>query len=232
MIMRRVLTGFGLAILIAVSGCSGSSGTPTAASTSTAPPPTASEIVAGSAAAMAEVTSAAFTLAVDGELPSVIVQTAQGVLNADGDAQGSATIVQFGQLVEVEFVLAGGELYLKGVTGGFAQVPAALAGSLYDPSAILDPDRGVAKVLASIQNPTVTGTEGESWLISGSVPAAVAGGLVPGITSDVTGLLTIAKESLELISADLTLDGADGKPATVTVELSDLNEPVSITAPN
>jgi len=181
---------------------------------------------------MAKVTSAAFTLAVDGQLPTVTVQTAQGVLNAAGDAQGSATIVQFGQLVEVEFVLAGKELYIKGVTGGFAQVPAALAGSVYDPSAILDPARGVPKVLSSVQSPTIAGTEGERWLVSGSVPAEVAAGLVPGITSDVTALFTITMNSLELTSADLTLDGADGKPATVKVELSDFNEPVTISPPS
>jgi len=231
MILRRVLTGILLVLLVAVSGCSGSSGTPTAAST-TAPPPTASEILAASATAMAEVTSAAFNLTVDGQLPSVTVQSAKGVLNADGDAQGTAAIVQFGQLIEVEFVLAGGQLYIKGVTGGFTQVPASLAGSVYDPSAILDPTRGVAKVISSVQSPTIAGSEGDSWLISGSVPADVAAGLVPGITDDVTGLFTISKGSSELTSADLTLDGADGKPATVKVELSAFNEPVSISPPN
>ena len=126
MILRRALTGILLVLLVllvAVSGCSGSSGTPTPAST-TAPPPTASEILAASATAMAEVTSAAFSLTVDGQLPSVTVQSAKGVLNADGDAQGTAAIVQFGQLIEVEFLLAGGQLYIKGVTGGFTQVPA------------------------------------------------------------------------------------------------------------
>ena len=231
MILRRALTGILLVLLVALSGCSGSSGTPTAAST-TAPPPTASEILAASATAMAEVTSAAFSLTVDGQLPSVTVQSAKGVLNADGDAQGTAAIVQFGQLIEVEFVLAGGQLYIKGVTGGFTQVPASLAGSVYDPSAILDPTRGVAKVISSVQSPPIAGSEGDSWLISGSVPADVAAGLVPGITDDVTGLFTISKGSSELTSADLTLDGADGKPATVKVELSDFNEPVSISPPN
>ena len=96
------------------------------------------------------------------------VQSAKGDLTAAGDAQGTATIIQFGQLIEVEFVLAGGELYIKGVTGGFTQVPAALAGSVYDPSAILDPDQGVAKVLSSVQSPTIAGTDGDSWLVSGT----------------------------------------------------------------
>lgn len=234
MILRRFLSGTVLLLLIAVSGCTGSS-TPTATSSTAPPPPpppTATEILAASSAAMAEVKSAAFTLTVDGQLPTVIVQTAKGELNAQGDAQGSATIAQFGQLVEVEFVVAAGQLYVKAVTGGFTQVPAALAGSLYDPSAILDPDRGVAKMLASVQTPTITGTEGDAWLISGTVPADVVAGVVPGISGDVTGVFTIAKDSDQLTSADLTLDGADGKPATVKVELSDLNKPVTISPPN
>ena len=83
-----------------------------------------------------------------GSCRSITVQKAEGDLTAAGDAQGTATIVQFGQLIEAEFVLVDGQLYLKGPTGGFSQVPAALAGSVYDPSAILNPDKGVAKVLS------------------------------------------------------------------------------------
>lgn len=228
------MAGVALALLVAVTGCSGSNSTPpTSVSTeTTVPPPTASEIVTASAAAMSAVTSAAFTLTVDGQLPALAVQSAKGELNAQGDAQGSATIVQFGQLVEVEFVLAGGELYLKGITGGFTKVPAALADSVYDPSAILNPDKGVARVLSSVQNPKIVGNQDDQWLISGTVPADVAAGLVPGIAGDVTGLFTIEVESSLLTAADLTLDGSDGKPATVKVELSNLNEPVTISPPN
>lgn len=193
--------------------------------------PTATELLSASAAAMTAVSTASFTLAVDGQLPAVTIQTAKGALTAAGDAQGTATIVQFGQLVEVEFVLVGGELYLKGATGGFTQIPAALAGGIYDPSAILDPTKGVAKVLTSVQNPTLTGSEGDAWTVTGTVPAAVAAGIVPGITTDVGAVLTIAKTGSELTAAEFTLDGADGKPATVTVELADFNEPVTISPP-
>ena len=180
---------------------------------------------------MATVTSAAFTLAIDGQLPSVIVQSAQGDLTAAGDAQGTAKIVQFGQLVEVDFVLSGGDLYIKGPTGGFSKVPAALAGGIYDPSAILDPNRGVAKVLTSVTDPTITGTDGEAWQVSGTVPAAVASALVPGIAGDVTALLTISMTTSQLTAAQFTLAGSDGKPATAKVELSNFNEPVSISPP-
>ena len=147
---------------------------------------------------MSKVTSAHFTLAVDGQLPSIAVQKADGDLTAAGDAQGTASIVQLGQLIEAQFVLVGGELYIKGATGGFSQVPAALAGSIYDPSAILDPAKGVAKVESSVTNPTVTGTAGDAWLVSGTVPAAVVGNLVPGISTDVAAELTITMTDAQL----------------------------------
>ena len=230
MIMRRVCTGLLAAAvtgMLALSGCSST----TTTATPTAAALTAPEVLAKSAAAMATVTSAAFTIAVDGQLPAVTVQAAEGELTAAGDAQGSAKITQFGQLLEVEFVLVGGDLYIKGPTGGFTTVPAALAGSVYDPSAILDPDKGVAKVLSSVQNPTLTSSDGDSWVVSGTVPTAVAAGLVPGIATDVDGVFTIAMATGYLTAADLSLTGEDGKPATVTVGLSNINEPVSISPP-
>jgi lipoprotein LprG len=228
--MRRVFTGVlvaALAGLAALTGCS----TTTTTATPTAAALTAPEVLAKSAAAMSEVTSASFTIAVDGQLPAVTVQAAEGDLTAAGDAQGSAKITQLGQLLEVEFVLVGGDLYIKGPTGGFTKVPAELAGSVYDPSAILNPDKGVAKVLSSVQNPTLTSSDGDAWVVSGTVPTTVAAGLVPGIATDVTGLFTIDMATGYLTGADLSLTGADGNPATVKVELSNFNEPVSISPP-
>src|SRR5450755_456825 len=224
---RRALAGaFALALLV-LGGCSST----TTTATPTAVTPAATDLLADSSSAMSSVTSAGFSLKVEGQLPSVTVQTARGVLTAAGDAKGTATIVQFGQLIEAEFVLVGGELYVKGATGGFAKVPAALAGTLYDPSAILDPGKGVAKVLASVQNPTITGSDGGAWLVGGTVPATVIGALVPGISTDVTAVFTVEMTGAQLSAATFTLNGADGTPATVTVELSDLNQPVSISPP-
>jgi len=224
---RPALAGALALAIVLLSACTSTSST----ATPTAAVPTATELLAKSSAAMAAVTSAKFTVAIDGQLPSVIVQSAQGDLTAAGDAQGNAKTMQFGQLVEVEFVLVGGDLYIKGPTGGFGKVPAALAGGIYDPSAILDPERGVAKVLTSVTSPTITSTDGGSWQVSGTVPAAVAAELVPGIANDVAALLTISMATSELTAAQFTLDGSNGKPATAKVELSDFNETVSISPP-
>jgi len=229
---RRRSAGVFLAALSALSllvltGCTST----TSSSTATAVTPAAADVLSASASAMAAVTSAAFTLTVDGSLPAVPVQKAQGTLNSTGDAKGTASLVELGQLVEVEFVLVGGDLYVKGPTGGFAKVPAALAGQVYDPSVTLNPATGVAKVLSSVQNPVVTGSDAGSWLVSGTVPAAVVGALVPGITTDVSAVFTIGMTGAQLTAATFTLNGDDGKPATVTVTLSDINQPVSISPP-
>ncbi len=216
-----------LALLLAVGGCTSTTET----ATPTAVTPAVDTLLTDSAAAMAAVTSARFALTVEGELPAVPVQQAEGQLTATGDAQGSGTISQFGQLVEVEFVLIGGELYLKGATGGFAKVPSALAGNIYDPSVLLNPETGVSAMLSSVQNASITGTEGDAWQVSGTVPAAVAAGLVPGISSDVTAVLTIAMSGSQLTAAKLTVNGEGGAPATITVQLSEFNEPVTISPP-
>jgi lipoprotein LprG len=226
--IRRRVSAVGCAVLLGLLGACSSS-TSTAVPATTAPP--ADELLAQSASAMSSVTSANFTITVEGQLPSVTVQSAEGTLTAAGDAKGTATITQLGQLIEVEFVLVDSVLYLKGPTGGFALVPAALAGGIYDPSAILNPDKGVSKVLSSVTGAANAGTDGTAWVVTGTVPAAVAGGLVPGLSTDVAATFTIDMSSSQLTAAQFELDGADGKPATVEVQLSDLNESVTITPP-
>lgn len=232
MVGRRLLSGVLAGVLLALAGCtSGSGGDPEPAATSTAPPPTPAELLEDSAAAMESVQTAHFTIEVSGDLPELILNKGEGDLTAAGDAQGSATIKQFGQLVEVEFVLVGGELHLKAGTGGFAQVPAALAGNVYDPSVILDPTSGVSAVLRGVQSPVDAGSDGNVRKVSGTVPQAVAAGLVPGITTDVDGVFGIDTTNDRLVDATFGLTGADGQPATVAVTLSDLDAPVTVTAP-
>ena len=224
---RIVALGLTALLLIVLGGCSsGSSG-----SAEPAPPPNPTELLTESAQAMASVTTAHFTIEVTGQLPSLTVQSAEGVLTKKGDAQGTAKITEVGQLVEVEFVLVNSDLYLKGPTGGFAKIPAALAGQVYDPSAILNPDKGVAAVMKSVQDATLVSSDGTSAVVSGTVPKDVAAGLVPGISSDVKATFTIARPSSQLTEARFELTGSDGQPAAVRVQLSQFNEPVTVNPP-
>lgn len=218
----------GMVVAMMLTGCSSSTSSPPSTAASV---PTGPALLATSATAMKAVTSAHFTLAVTGKIPDLQVQEAQGDLTNTGDAKGNAKIIEFGQLVQVEFVVTAKDLYLKGPTGGYTKLPAALAGQVYDPTAILNADKGVSKVLSSVVNPAAPSSSGSTYLVTGTVPKAVAASLVPGIAADVSGTFTIDQASSQLTHVTLGLTGSDGKPAAVDFVLSDFNRTVAVTAP-
>lgn len=227
---HRAAVALLLALALGLSACSGADGTP--------PPdrptdPTA--ILAAASTAMAGVDFVHFTLTVDGTIQGVTISRAEGDLTRGGDAEGTAGITQFGQLIEARFVLKDGRLFIKGPTGGFVELPESATGSLYDPSVILDPERGVAAVLARATAPAVASSDDSVSVVTAVVPQAVAAGLVPGLHSDVQATFRVAVAGNTLSSArfdvtdrSLTAD----EPASVTVELSDLDVPVDVTVPS
>jgi lipoprotein LprG len=218
------------ALATAAVGCtSGNSGT--------AGLPAASSLLADSGAAMRGVTSVHFAITVNGTLAGVPIQNADGDLNSKGQAKGNAKISELGQFLQVDFVLVDKNFYLKGPTGGYQRIPAALAGNLFDPSAILDPDRGVAKVLTSVRSPstqareTVDGTD--CYRITGKVAKDVVAALVPGIGADVTATVWVAADGQHLpVRAEFAVPGAGGSQgARVDVDISKVNAPVTVTVP-
>lgn len=220
---------------VVLAGCGASDPAPapaTTTSTTSTTAPSAADLISRSAAATRSVTSAHFAIAVSGSVPELQVQSAEGDLTSDGSAKGTASITQAGQLIEVEFVVVAKDLYLKLATGGFTKLPAALAGQVYDPTAILNPETGVAKVLTSATGLSAVSTSGGSYTVTGTVPQAVAASLTPGISSDVEGTFTIDATTSLPQSVAFALTGSDGKPAGVELTLSDFDKAVSITAPS
>jgi lipoprotein LprG len=222
------------AALIVVAGCTSSGGASDTAATTTQG---AQALLQKSSASMKAVTTVQFSLTVAGNLTAVPVHSASGSLNKAGDAKGNAQISELGQLVQVDFVLVGDTFYLKGATGGYQKIPASMAESLFDPTAILDPNRGVAHVLASVQNPQPQGGDtmnGQAVTkITGKVSGKVAGQLVPGISTDVNATLWLANDAKALpVKAEFAVPTTAGSSgATVDVTLSDYNQPVTVTAP-
>jgi lipoprotein LprG len=225
--LRRSAVACAAAMTLVLAGCSSSSN----AVATSAKVPSATELLTSSAAAMSAVTSAHFTLTVSGQLPELQVQGAEGDLTSAGNAKGSAKITQFGQLIQVEFVIVGKDLYIKGATGGFTKIPAALAGQIYDPTAILNADKGVAKVLRSVTKPAAPTAAGSEYTLKGTVPKAAASPLVPGIASDVASTFTFDQGSSRLTEVLLSLTGSDGKPASVDLALGDFNKAVTVSPP-
>lgn len=189
-----------------------------------------------SAAAMREVQTVRFDIESDGTIAGLALRRAGGQLTRDGEAKGSALVQQFGVNVEVEFVVVGDSIHIKGPTGGWQQLPLALASTVYDPSAILDPERGVAKVLDSARDGRTEAREKldgvDTYRVKATLDAADLAGIVPGAKGDVAGTLWLAVDTKRVARAAFTMPGADNAPgANVTVSLREFDAPVSISAP-
>jgi lipoprotein LprG len=199
--------------------------------------PDGKQLLTDSAEAMSDVRSAHFTLDVNGEIPGLPVHKADGDLTREGDdagaAKGTISIDLMGSLFEGDFVLVDNTLYFRGPTGSnWQEVPASLVTSTYDPGAILDPDRGVAKVRASVQNAKTEGTEDidgvSTYRVTGRVTRDVVSDLVPGVDSDVDVTFWVLEDGdHEPVKASVKVTERTG----VDVTVSDLDKQVSITAP-
>lgn len=98
-------------------------------------------------------------------------------------AQGKADIIFLGQkLTDVAFVVADGDLYGAITKGGNMQ-NFGPATDIYDVSAILNPDTGLANILASFSDPKAVGRESiggsDAVKITGTVSAEVVNKIAP-----------------------------------------------------
>lgn len=213
----------------------------TACTQETAPPDTASlpdakTLLADSAVAMGAVESAHVKIETEGEISTVPLRRAEGDLLRSGDAKGAIQLLQSGVLVEMEFVVVGDFIHLKGATGGWQKLPLSAASAIYDPSIILDPDRGIVKVLSTAADPVTEAKEEvdgvSAYRVAVSLNDAAVSALVPGVTAGATGKLWLSESSKHLIKAVLTVPGLKaGETGTVTVSISAIDVPVSVSAP-
>jgi lipoprotein LprG len=225
-------------ILLAVLACAAAAATACSSDEPAGDLPDGAGLLKDSAATTAKIESAHFTLAVNGDIEGLDVRSAEGDLTREGDdggaAKGTVSMTLLGQLFEGEFVLIGDKVWIKGPTGDHQELPASMVANLYDPAAILDPERGVANVLSNVQNPVTEGTEdidGEAtYRVKGKAERDVVANLVPGIDSDVTITFWVLQEDgHQPLKASVAVPG-DGDP-TVDVTLTDVGKQVDITPP-
>jgi lipoprotein LprG len=226
--MRRNLLGL-LAIVAALTaGCSDDQPAPGGSL------PDASSLLRDAASATRDIKSAHFTLKVNGDISAIPVHSAEGDLTREGGPSGAAkgkiNMTLAGQLFEGEFVLVNDKVYVKGATGGFQELPAILVSNLYDPSAILNPDRGISKVLSSVQNPRTEAKESaegaSTYKVTGRAGKDVVTGIVPGVDTDVDITFWLREDNKRPVKASVKLPGG-----TVDLTLSDVDKQVTITAP-
>ncbi|MFC5180827.1 LppX_LprAFG lipoprotein [Actinomadura harenae] len=212
--------------LLAVGGCKGGGGSkePTARFD-------AGQVVKQSADAMGKVTSVAVTLRTEGN-PGLMIHGGDLKLLKNGDGEGTVQLSQSGATGEMQLVAVGDSVYIKGVTGkNWRKVPKVLAGTMYDTSAVLDPDRGVAKMLTSITDPKAQAEEKvagkDCYRVGGTLTGASIGKIVPGVDGDLAGQLWIDKASHRLVRVKGTMP----KGGSATIDFTEYDQPYKISAP-
>jgi lipoprotein LprG len=197
--------------------------------------PDGTALVSQASTAMTSVKTAHITIDTNGKVGTVPIRTADGDLTKEGDAKGSIKLLALGQVIQLDFVVLGNVFYIKGLTGGWQKASAAEVATFYDPSGILNPDKGVSKVLATATNAHTEATETvngvSTYRVSVNLDNTVVASVVPDTPPGTTGKVWLDQSTKRLVKAELDISAAGGGPGTVTINLTDLDKPVTINAP-
>jgi lipoprotein LprG len=181
-------------------------------------------------------TSVHLTLTVQGEIKELPIETLEGDLtNAPAvAAQGKANLIFLGQkLSDIGFVVADGNLFAA-LTAGGAYQDFGPAADIYDVSAILNPDTGLANVLANFSDPKADARETlngvDTVRVTGNVSADAVNKIAPqiGATGPVPGTAWIAEDGdHQLVQAKL--EPTPGNSVTMTT--TDWGKQVTVSKP-
>ncbi|EMD21978.1 Putative lipoprotein [Amycolatopsis azurea DSM 43854] len=165
--------------------------------------------------------SVRFTLGVNGVVSGLPVRGLDGEVSLEGGAVGKADLQDDTGRMKVEYRLSGSEITLSGPDGK-RLIPASAA---YTPQAMLGAGGGLRRLLIG-----ATELRGERWervqdtdsvRIGAKVPAAVIGGIVPEIKSDVFVKLWISKdEPRRLVRVWLQVPPTSPQDFAVMLELA------------
>jgi lipoprotein LprG len=139
--------------------------------------------------------------------------------------------------VEFDVVYVRGTVYVRGPTGPFQTVSPVLAGTIYDPTELLNPSGGLARLLSTARTGTTTGTESvdgtDAFRVRATLDGKVLGPLVPNpVPPSVGATLWIGTDEPHLLRTETSFPGSDSSgPTSVTLAISDFNLPVHVTPP-
>jgi lipoprotein LprG len=211
---------------VLVGGCSSSK-------QSSAPLPDAATLVKDSTQVTKNVKSVHLVLSVTGTIKGLPIKTLTGDLSTSPTAaKGDANLTVLGSSVDAPFVVDDGSLYAALTPGHWENFGSAA--SIYDPSEILNPNTGLANVLANISNPKAESREtinGQSTVkITGSASADAVNGLAPQLKATQPLPATVwIQETGDHQLAQAKLDQSAGNSVQMT--LSNWNAPVQVTKP-
>ena len=211
-----------------IAGCSSGS------KQSGAPLPDATTLVKQSADVTKNLKSAHLVLSVIGKVPGLPIKTLTGDLtNSPATAaSGNVQLTLGGSEVDANFVVVDGELYATLTPNKWSDF--GKAADIYDVSAILNPDTGVANLLANFTDAKAEGRDtinGENTIrISGNVPADAVNKIASQLNATKATPTTVwIEETGNHQLAQVKMDKSSGNSVQMT--LSNWNQPVQVTKP-
>ncbi|KXO94516.1 hypothetical protein AXK56_17890 [Tsukamurella pulmonis] len=218
-----------LAVVGLLAACSKSDGE----KVNDAPLPEAKPLIDSSAKAARDLHDVQLDLSVEGTVPNLPVKSVSAYLTNDPkvSGQGDADVIFNGTAVKAKFVVVDAHLWAQFGAGQSYQ-DMGLAADIYDASAILDPNKGIANLLASVRDPKVEGREQiggtEAIRVSGIIPGAALAGIVPKAELGDRPLTFWVQEAApnNLVRANVGFD-----TGTLTVTLSDWGKKVTLLDP-
>ena len=217
------------ATIALIAGCSSKS------QSSTPALPDAASLLKQSSDTTKSESSVHLKLAVQGQIKDLPIESLEGDLTNKPAvaAQGSANIVFLGQRLEgVDFVVTDGNLFAALTKGSFQDLgPAA---DIYDVSAILNPDTGLANVLANFSNPKADGRENlnsvDTVRVTGTVSADAVNKIAPQLAA--SGPVPATAWIREDGDHDLVQAKLEPTPGnSLTMTCSDWGKSVTVTKP-
>lgn len=212
-----------------VAGCSSKDDKP---ELPTGPLPDAAALLQKSAQTTRELTSAHLELTIEGTIEELPVKSLTGDLTNTPDVRAKGNVVLSDGDAAAEFVVIAGDLYAALDPGRW--IPFGKAASIYDPGVILNPDNGVANVLANFTDPKAEGRElvgdVQTVKITGVVSAEAFDKIAQKVNAagPVQGTAWIREDGKnDLVQAKL--EPTPGNSIQMT--LSKWNEPVTVDKP-
>jgi len=215
-----------------IAGCSFSS-----SSTGGGPLPDGKTLVGQSASTTKNLKSAHLVLTVIGKIPGLPVRNLTGDLTTSPDtaAKGNAQITYLGQDISADFVVVGGDLYTNALNPGDpTMTDVGPASQVYDPSALLNPDTGVANVVANFNDAKSEGRDQVSGQTTVRITGTVSADAVNKIASPFKATKPVPATAWIVESGDhqlaqVNLQYSQGNNVQMT--LSNWGQPVQVSKP-
>lgn len=238
----KLRSSAGVAALIAIiaaallSGCSSNGGK--GGSTSPSPNVNAAATLKAAADAQRKVTGLHVNVAVDGKVPNFALTKLDGdVSNAPKPAAtGTATLLVGKKSMDSKFVYVDGHLY-SNLADPNRYIDYGDGKSIYDVSTLLDPNRGLANIVANLKDPKVAGSETVNGIpttkITGNsatsdIEALAGTRLSPGDVATTPTTVWIASDGSNHL---VKLQFVPVENSSVTMTLSEWGKQVTATKP-